>query len=184
MDTRYIISKSLEDYDSTANILRFLKKKTKLVPIEKKQDTERDLWTFYDIDTNEIVLETEVEALGIYHKRLGIWSWAWSIPILSSTKIHLSKEMLLYALSLGPESSYLKTILITSRGSIDDPIQLDIHIALASYIIKQPYIFPYEQTIDDYNIFRYYILLNTDAIRKLHKKIESNTKDEQDKFIF
>src|SRR5207248_7579382 len=136
------------DYDATANLLRYLRKKTKLVTIEKKQDTERDTWIFYDLDTNDVVLETEVEALGVYHKKLGIWVWAWSILTYSSTKIHLSKELLLYALSLGVESSYLKTLLITSRGSLVDQIQLDIHIALASYIIKQPYIYPFEHIIN------------------------------------
>ena len=175
MDTKYIISKSLEDYDSNADVIRFLKKNTRLETIEKKIDTERDLWIFYDINTNEVLFETEVEVLGIYHKKVGVWIWAWSVPKYSIIKINLSKELLLYALSLGFEASYIKTLLITSRGSIVDPIQLDIHIALASYIIKKPYIYEYEQLIDNYSLFRYYILLNTTALDKIHQKIKSDS---------
>lgn len=175
MDTKYIISKSLQDYDSNSDLIRYLQKHTRLETIEKKIDTERDVWIFYDRDTNDILFETEVEVLGIYHKKVGVWIWAWSVPNYSIIKINLSKELLLYALSLGFESSYLKTLLITSRGSIVDPIQLDIHIALASYIIKNPYIYPYEQIIDGYSMFRYYILLNTSALDAIHKKIRSKT---------
>jgi len=169
MDTKYIISKSLEEYDISADLIRYLKKNTRIEIFEKKIDTERDLWIFHDINTDEILFETEVEALGIYHKKARVWIWAWSIPEFNIIKINLSKELLLYALGLGFESSYIKTLLITSRGSIIDPIQLDIHIALASYIIKKPYIYDFEQHVDDYSIFRYYILLNISAIEKFRK---------------
>jgi len=172
MDVKYIISKSLENYDSVSSVIRYLKNKNKVKLLPRVRKNDRDLWTFFDVVTNEVILETEVEYLGVYNTKLKIWCWAWSIPVLSSIHVNLSKEMLLYALTLGPESSYLKTILITSRGAIADPIQLDIHIALASYILKQPYVCPFELPIEGYNLVHYYIMLNTEAINKLSKKIE------------
>lgn len=171
MDVKYIISKSLQDHDAVTEVIRYLKNKNIVKLIPKKRKNDRDLWTFIDIATNEVILETEVEYLSAYNTKLKIWCWAWSIPVLSSIDIHLSKEMLLYALKLGPESSYLKTILITSRGTIVDSIQLDIHVALASYILKQPYIYSYELEIENYNLVHYYIMLNIADIKKLHDKI-------------
>lgn len=172
MDVKYIISKSLQDHDAVTEVIKYLKNKNIIKLIPQKRKNDRDLWTFINVATNEVILETEVEYLGTYNTKLKIWCWAWSIPILSSMDVHLSKEMLLYALKLGPESSYLKTILITSRGEISDLIQLDIHIALASYILKQPYIFPYEVEIENYSLVHYYIMLNTTDIGKLFDLIK------------
>jgi hypothetical protein len=172
MDVKYIISKSLEDHDRIALLIRYLKDKTKVRLVPQKRNNNRDLWTFYDVNTNEPILETEVEYLSIYNSKLKIWCWAWSVPLLSSLNINLSKEMLLYALKLGPELSYLKSILITSRGTVVDPIQVDIHLALASYILKQPYVFPYKHPMETYMVY-YYILLNTDGLNELFEKIKS-----------
>ena len=178
MDINYIIFKSLQDYDSTFELMNHLHKNAKLEPKEKTNSAERDLWTFYDMNTGEVILKTEVEILGIYHNKFKIWCWAWSIPVLSTLDTFLSKEMLLYALKIGPEFAYLKSILTTSRGSIDDPTQVDIHVALASYILKQPYIYEYKQKVEDYVVTRYYILLNIEGLNKILKKIKKTGKSD------
>jgi hypothetical protein len=173
MDVQYIISKSLEDHDKISPLIRYLKDETRVKLVPQTRPNNRDLWTFYDVATNEVILETEVEYLSIYNTKLKIWCWAWSVPLLTSLNINLSKEMLLYALKLGPEMSYLKSILITSRGTVVDPIQLDIHLALASYILKQPYIYPYKRPIENYNMIYHYILLNTEDLDKLFVEIKN-----------
>ena len=72
-----------------------------------------------------------------------VWSWAWSQPGLTNSENYLAKEILLYALKLGSDLSYIKSILTTSRGVIKDITQIDINLAIGSSIIKQPYIYPY-----------------------------------------
>lgn len=165
MDTKYIISKSLQNYDSVSDTINFLKSNT---VVFKERQNDRILCTVSDLSTNKIILKTEVEYLGVYNTKLKIWCWGWSLPVLRTIDTELSKKMLLYALDLGPESAYLKSILITSRGTLVDSIQLDIHVALASYILKQPYIYPHAQPIDNYDLIYYYIMLNTEDIEKLN----------------
>ena len=53
------------------------------------------------------------------------------------------RNILNYGLNLDPitENTFLKTELITSRFRINDPVQLDVHIAISSYLSKVPFIF-------------------------------------------
>ena len=53
-----------------------------------------------------------------------------------------------YGAELDPELSFLKTELVTSRFRISDPIQLEIHTAIASYLSKKPVIFKLKSFID------------------------------------
>ena len=51
-------------------------------------------------------------------------------------------------MDLDPEFSFLKTELVTSRFRITNPIQLDIHVAIASYLSRQYVVYKYASYID------------------------------------
>lgn len=171
MNIQYIITKALVEYDTAQPIIKFLSKETNIAGIKTSSDIERSLFKFYKKDTNELILETEFEYIGIYYDKLNVWSWSWSHPGLTNSECYLAKEILLYGLKLGSEVSYLKNILTTSRGLITEKTQLDIHISLGASIIKQPYIFPFYYKVDEYNLVYYCILLNKEALDKLNNNL-------------
>jgi hypothetical protein len=63
------------------------------------------------------------------------------VPYLSKNSTYTSRKILNYGLDLGPNQEYLKSELITSRFRITNPIQLDIHTAISSYLSQIPTIF-------------------------------------------
>lgn len=176
MNVQSIISNALIDYDSAQPLIRYLLNSTYLeVPlIDSNTDLERLKFKFIDKKSNIPIITTEVEILAVFYDKFNVWSWAWSLSGLKNSQYYLSKEILLYALKLGSELTYIKSILITSRGIIKDPNQLDINLALASSIIKQPYVYPYNHQIGDDNLIYYYILLNKDELDVLSKKLAAN----------
>jgi len=160
MNVQYIIPKALIEYDTAKPVIRFLKKETYEEGHKTSTDLERSWLKFYRKDTDELILDTECEILAIFYDKLNVWSWAWSQTGLTNAESYLSKEILFYGLKLESEMSYLKSILTTSRGLIKERIQLDIHLALSSNIIKQPYIYPFIYKVGEHNLIYYYILLN------------------------
>jgi hypothetical protein len=171
MNNQHIIYNALIEYDTVQPVIRYLLKHTKLIATKTHTDTKRTIFKFVDNTTNEVVLETEVEILGIFYDKLNIWSWSWSIPDLMHSENYLSKEILIYALKLGFDLANVKSILTTSRGTITDRTQVDINVALGAYIIKQPYVYPYIYKINNYNLIYYVILLNRTDLAKLSEKI-------------
>jgi hypothetical protein len=172
MNIQHIITGALVEYDSSQPTINYLKKNTNLEYIHTQTETKRNIFVFRDKDTNEKILETEVEILGVFYDKFDIWTWAWSQTGLLNSENYLSKEILIYALKLGKEMSYLKSILTTSRGVIKDKTQVDINLALGAYIIKQPYLYPYEYIIKDHKLTYYVILLNKEALQNLGNKIK------------
>ena len=177
MNVEHIISEALVEYDSARPVTRYLQKNTNFKGFKSPSDTIRTKFTFFDNVTKEKVLETEVEFLAIYYDKLDVWSWAWSTPGLTSAENYLSKEVLLYALKLDPELSYLKSLLTTSRGVIQDPIQIDINLAVATSIIKQNYIYPYVHPVNNYKLIYFLILLNKKDLDKLKEKLKDAKED-------
>lgn len=101
--------------------------------------------TFYDKEKQKIK-KTSYEIIGKYIHKQNIWTWGWSIPVLQKNLNKISKKILLYALELDSIDNALKTEFITSRYQISNPIQMDIHVALASFLSKQPCIFRLDYT--------------------------------------
>jgi len=108
---------------------------------ESKNDTEHSIITFYDKDDN-IILKTKYEILGLYDNSSRLWVWGWAIPTLRKNEVYLSRKILNYGLDLSSSGDeFLKSELITSRFIISDPIQLNIHASIASYVSKTSMIF-------------------------------------------
>lgn len=107
-----------------------------------QNDSDRNEISFLDKKYN-LIFKSKYETLGIYINPTNTWVWAWAIPSYKKNEITISKKMVNYGIDLDPDFQFLKTELITSRFFINDPIQLDIHVSIASYLTKQPYIFKY-----------------------------------------
>lgn len=174
MSVQHIISESLIEYDSAQTVIRYLQKNTDIEGFKTSNDIERTKFKFIDNDKKTII-DTEVEILAIYYDKLGVWSWSWAQTGIYNSENYLSKEILLYALKLGSDLAYIKSILTTSRGVMTDTTQIDINLAISSSIIKQPYIYPFVYEINNSKLIYYFILLNKPQLDKLHEYIRTNT---------
>uniref|UniRef100_A0A6C0LRI8 Uncharacterized protein n=1 Tax=viral metagenome TaxID=1070528 RepID=A0A6C0LRI8_9ZZZZ len=175
MNIPHIIGKALVDYDSAQSVIKYLLKNTNLSGYKSNSDSVRTHFIFSDKeDKNKIILKTEVEILGIFYDKYNIWTWGWAHVGGLKSETYLAKEILNYALKLGIEMSYIKTILTTSRGVVTDDIQLGINLALGCSIIKKPYIYPDSYPVGDYNIVYYFILLDNSELDKIKENIIKN----------
>lgn len=170
------IKKALIEYDSASSVIKYLLKNTIHVIEQTSSNYKRSISKFFSRTTNELVLESENEILAIYYSKHQIWCWAWSLVELTDSENFLAKEILLYSLGMDTNLSYIKSLLTTSRGIIDDVSQLDINLAVSSSLIKQPYIFPYYHKIGNHTLVYYFILLNNTDLDLLKQKIMENEK--------
>jgi len=180
MNVQDIISKALIQYDMAHPVINYLKKYTYYEGHKTNNDKERTVFRFTDKETDKIIIDSEVEILAIYYDKYKIWSWAWSQAGLYNSENYLAKEILLYALKLESDLSYIKSILTTSRGVIKDITQLDINLAIGSSIIKQPYIYPFLFPIEENYLVYYFVLLNKKDLDKLNDKIKNNVEINDD----
>jgi len=143
-----MIADALNYYDNNMEQNLDVIKRTKYVRlIYNKGDMEHNMIELYDEDKKKIGLY-EYEIFGLYNPNTQIWIWGWSIPTLNKNSTYVVKKLLNYGINLDAEENILlKAELITSRFKITNPIQLDIHVALAAYLAKQSFIFKY----NDYN---------------------------------
>lgn len=90
------------------------------------------------------------DILGIFDNTTNIWMWGWMVPEYYINETTIVKKLLNYGLKidrtdLSANKLYLKTQLVNSRFLLEDEIQLDIHIALSSYLIKDNINFVYSK---------------------------------------
>jgi hypothetical protein len=136
-----IITDSLEYYDG--NNEKYVKLFENIKYFNKQDahgDMERPTFTFYDKNKTPI-FKTNYEIIGLYNSKSKFWSWSWSIPVLRKNLIQIAKKILIYGIDLDPQYGIIKQELTNSRFEVLNEVQLDIHIALASYLSKQPLIF-------------------------------------------
>jgi hypothetical protein len=160
-----LVKNSLIYYDT--NYEKYSKKilKYKYISVEPnlKNNYEKDKLNFYDKD-KKLMFTTEYEHLGIFDTGSHMWTWAWATPFLRKNNITLSRKILNYGFDLESDDNlFLKTELITSRFIISDDTQLDIHIAIASYISKKPAILRF--------------IISTQEKDKTHYKIKKHFKE-------
>jgi len=109
-----------------------------------------------DGENSQIIFGEEkfkYELLGVFDNQTNVWIWSWMIPLIDNKKSDISKKLLNYGLNIFPsqenqEAIYLKTQLLNSRFLIEDEFQLEIHLALATYLAKDNFKFLYP--IKDY----------------------------------
>jgi hypothetical protein len=125
--------------------------------------------TYIDtINTSDIILNTDstiiifkidgeekiydYELLGYFDNQNNIWIWSWLLINLTSDQIMIARELLNYGLKLEPLSNssehfFIKSLLVNSRIMIEEDIQLEINLAIFSYIIKKKIKFIYPRKI-------------------------------------
>jgi hypothetical protein len=144
-----IISQSLEYYDKCVVNNKPLVNSIKYIQL--KQKDEYNIIVFYDKNKN-IIKESKYEILGIFNSSGNIWTWGWSIATLNKNLVSISKKIFNYGFDLFKTSLNLKNQLITSRFKISNPIQLEIHVAIGSYLSKQQFIFNYKAYDNEYTV--------------------------------
>jgi len=171
MDIPHIIMEALEKYDAATEVVERLSQNTYLIINKSENDLERSSFIFMDRQENHVILETEVEILAVYYSKYQLWNWAWAHPALTSSENYLSREILKYALRLGPEMAYIKNILVMSRGIIDSIWQIDINLAICADILKKYYIYQYQVKIGQDILIYYFVLLDDSKIEEFRKNM-------------
>jgi len=157
-ELKQLITKALDYYDK--NNLKYYKYiNSSNIIFNDKNNIE-----FY-LDDND-KLNGTYEILGYYDVLNSIWIWGWLLQV-KYDDIELSRELLMYGLKLDPtiinaEQLYLKNLLLNSRFTINDNVQLDINLAIFSYLLKKKFLFIYPKKIyssDNKNyIIMYYFI--------------------------
>mgnify|MGYP001600097536 CR=1 FL=1 len=155
-DLRTLIRKSLDYYDNKNNeYKKFIK--TEKIKIDKAK--------------SKIILEDKVfsyEALGVFDNQTNVWAWSWMIPLIDNIKKQLSRKLLNYGLDIEVEDNetiledmYLKTQFTNSRFLLDEFLQLEIHLALSSYLLKEniKFIYPLRSYLDKNKYVITYLLI-------------------------
>ena len=124
----------------------------------KEQDLERNIISYFDKD-GEVVFKSEYEILGVYNKTKKLWTWGWSDPNRHKNEIYISRKILDYGFNIDHSLILLKTELIASRFIISNKIQVEMHVALASYLSKKVvYRYVNKDTVGN-DVLIYYIFL-------------------------
>jgi hypothetical protein len=163
--TSELVMNSLESYDRNNEKYNGLFKDAKHINfVQMTNDMEHNMVYMYDKNNKEI-LKSRYEVIGIYNNNAKIWTWAWSMPILRKNTIYIAKSILNYGIDLDPQFNFLKTELITSRFRISNPIQIDIHVAIASYLSKYPVVYKYMISQEEYKS------LNIGKMEEIHSDL-------------
>ena len=146
------IKKALQHYDNQ-----------NLTNIEILQIPDSDVK--FSLDTNTITFNLDekeksfdFEMLGYFDNHANIWIWAWLLTNLNSEQTKISRELLNYGLKLEPTSNsiehfFIKSLLVNSRISIEEDIQLDTNLGIFSYMIKNKikFIYPRKRYLENSN---------------------------------
>lgn len=155
------VKKALEHYDNQNWNYRYLKQ----IQDVKFDELESSLTFFLDNDEKEI---RQYELLGYYDNQNNVWIWGWVLSDFNYKDTPLCKYLLDYGLKLEPrsatmEQTMIKGILVNSRIKIEEQVQLDINLAIYSYLIKDRIKFIYgrkrylDKSTDKYVTFYYLI---------------------------
>lgn len=167
-NVRDIVVNSLKFYDKHAEANNKIFHDFKYFSLETTgSDFKHSKINLYD-KNKQLIKKYNMEVIGIYNVSNNLWTWAWAYPKISKKFSQLSRNILNYGLDMvsSRENLFLKTELITSRFIVNDPIQLDIHLAISAYLTKNEKIFPLILTAEED------IIMHRAAPRKLVKDME------------
>ena len=102
--------------------------------------------TILPINNIKSIITYNYEILGILDNQTHVWIWSWLVPDFDENIVKLTKELLFYGLKLEPRSntdihSYLKIQFLNSRILIENDIELDTHLSIISYLMKDKILF-------------------------------------------
>lgn len=145
MNDLNIISQSLEFYDKNMENNKDILEEIHFIRIIKSTQFGYNNFNhieFYDKD-KKLIKKSRYEVLGLYGSHTKIWTWAWALPTLNKNSSHTAKKIFNYGYDI-ENNIFLKSELITSRFRVNNPIQLDIHLAIGAYLSKNNFIFSYK----------------------------------------
>lgn len=109
---------------------------------------------FFNEDKEEIY---NYELLGYYDNSNSIWIWSW-VLFQDGKDTQQSRYLLEYGLKLEPknatqEQMMIKGILVNSRILIQEGVQLDVNLAIYTYLVKDriKFIYPRKRYLDKTN---------------------------------
>jgi hypothetical protein len=153
-DLEDLILKAFDYYDNQN------KKYNKYLDNKKIQIDDSKIY-FFDKKTE--IYDSDYEVLGIYDNSNKVWIWSWLMLELPSNKTLLTRKLLNYGLNMEPISNslehfYIRYQLVNSRFMIENEIELETHIGLISYLIKENHKFICDVYIKEHNLRYYYIV--------------------------
>lgn len=155
-DTNTMIMQALEHYDKVNEKNTHVTSGAVYYKFSGRDKPNDHNITLYDKDKN-IILKATYDVIGAYHSNHNLWIWGWADPSMRKVTVQTSRKILMYGIDQHPhDNPALKSELITSRFHITNRLQLDIHVALASYIGKQDIIYevrmqPGAESVDGLN---------------------------------
>ena len=136
-----LVKDSLSYYDQNNDKYRSSLKNLRYTKfLRSDSDMEHNIIIMYN-DKKEEIYRSRYEVIGLYISDIKVWTWAWAVPSFRKNNTHIVRKIMNYGAELDPEARFLKMELITSRFRISDPIQLDIHVSIASYLSKKPLVY-------------------------------------------
>lgn len=173
MNNTSVITESLEYYDKNCDIYKNFDKEFRYIKYEiTDKDIEHNVIVFYDKNKKE-VFRSRYEVLGLFVNETKTWVWGWAVSFFTKNTTNIVRKIFNYGAELHPDSRFLKTELITSRFRISDPIQLEMHISIGSYLSKKPLIYKYklynDYLVDDEG---FYDITQNAEPKTLHKYSE------------
>ena len=138
-----VVVRALEFYDK--NKEKYDKFLSKVKYLSFRSDGDKKYISFLD-KNKEKIIESRYELLGDYYNDIKTWIWGWSQPGNKKSLIKTSKMLFDYGINIDyNKNKFLKTLLVTSRFLINTLVQLEINIAIASYLSKYPFVFNFYQ---------------------------------------
>jgi hypothetical protein len=142
LDLSSLIDKALNYYDKHNNEYNKYIKSDNII-----LDRDNNTIKFVDLDNKEF----KYEFLGIFDNSTNIWMWAWLVPEFMYNETNIVRKLLNYGLKISPTNSsrldneklYLKTQMVNGRFLLYDSFQLDLHLAISSYLAKDNFKFIY-----------------------------------------
>lgn len=138
-----LIKKSLLYYDKQKEL-----NKTYLKETDFELDIKENEITFKHLDK-----KGKYNMLGLFDSSTNIWIWGWMIPNYLNNEIIYVKKLLDYGIKINIETIdentidrlYLKTQLTNSRFLLENVLQLELHLAISSYLLKENFDFIYSK---------------------------------------
>ena len=143
MNNISLVTNALEYYDSNNEKYHaFLRRARFIKFIKAESDMEHNVIIMCDGNENEF-FRSRYEIIGKYSPTVNMWTWGWAVPTFEKNNTNIIRKIWNYGATLEPRFGFLKTELITSRFSVANKVQLDIHTSIASYLSKQPLVYKY-----------------------------------------
>jgi hypothetical protein len=144
----HIVSAALKYYDTNNEKYYDLKKKMVyarrvLVPATSIELAGYKI-VFSDENKNDLFM-SRIEIIAAYFNSMNTWVWGWALATIDKAIISTIAKVHTYGINMEVRNdinnAILRNELITSRFSVSNQTQIDIHCAIASYLSKKPFIF-------------------------------------------